>query len=158
MIEFTTGMALLVSSIYMVGSTPTNKIDVTKAATLSVADTSYSTTTKRAIISSKDVERYVRDQYIDDPILVDIARCESTFRQYDSNGEIIRGKVNNADVGVMQINEKYHGEKADELGLNIYTVEGNVAFAKYLYYKYGAEPWKSSSKCWSQSSILAINK
>ncbi len=158
MIEFTTGMALLVSSIYMVGGSPANKIDANKSATTTIGNTSYSTTTEKAIISSKDVEKYVREQYVDDPILVDIARCESTFRQYDSNGEIIRGKVNNADVGVMQINEKYHGEKADELGLNIYTVEGNVAFAKYLYNKYGAEPWKSSSKCWSQSSILAINK
>jgi hypothetical protein len=56
----------------------------------------------------------------------------------------------------MQINEKYHAEKAVELGINIYTLEGNVEFAKYLYDTFGSKPWKSSSKCWG-GAILAQN-
>ena len=158
MIEFTTGMALIVSSMYMVGSTPAYSANIAKAVATTSSEAVYSTTTDKVITSSKDVEKYVREQYVDEPILVDIARCESTFRQYDADGTIMRGKVNRADVGVMQINEKYHADKATELGINIYTVEGNVAYAKYLYDKYGAEPWSSSSKCWSQSDVLAINR
>ncbi len=153
-------MALIVSSMYMAGSAKQHTANINKISTTTSVEAAYSTTTDKVIptriSSSKDVEKYVRAQYIDDPILVDIARCESTFRQYGSNGGLMRGKVNSADVGVMQINEKYHADKAIELGLDIYTVEGNVAFAKYLYTKYGAEPWKSSSKCWAQSEVLAM--
>ena len=150
-------MALIVSSMYMAGNAPAQIVNNGNISTTTVQEAAYSTTTDKAIISSKDVEKYLREQYIDEPILVDIARCESTFRQFDAHGDIIRGKINKADVGVMQINEKYHADKAAELGLNIYTVEGNVAYAKYLYDKFGAEPWRSSSKCWSQSDTLAIN-
>ena len=156
MIEFTTGMALIVSSMYIAGGAPVHSDNADKfVSTSSSNEAVYSTTTEKRIITSKDVEKYVKEQYTDEPILVDIARCESTFRPVDTDGNIIRGKVNKADIGVMQINEAYHANKAAELGLNIYTTEGNVAFAKYLYGKYGAEPWSSSSKCWSQSTILA---
>lgn len=115
--------------------------------------TIYSTSTKS---TQKAVEAYLRNEFIDEPILVDIARCESSFRQFDSEGHVIRGKVNSGDVGVMQINEKYHAEDAVKLGLNIYTIEGNTAFAKHLYHKYGAQPWSASSKCWSRNTSADI--
>lgn len=102
------------------------------------------------------IEQYLREHYSDTPILIEIARCESTFKHYDKNGNLVRGKVNRDDVGVMQINEKYHLETAERLGYNIHTVEGNVAYAKYLYEKYGASPWSASSPCWSKT--LAKNK
>ena len=47
-------------------------------------------------------------------------------------------------------------DEAAKLGYNIYTVEGNVAFAKYLYNKYGSDPWSSSSKCWSDAALARI--
>ncbi len=50
-------------------------------------------------------EQYVRQYFKDIPIMVEIAKCESHFRQLDPDGDIHRGVVNNADVGVMQINE-----------------------------------------------------
>ena len=156
MIEFTTGMALIVSSMYMARNAPAQIVNNGNISTTTVQEAAYSTTTDKAIISSKDVEKYLREQYIDEPILVDIARCESTFRQFDAHGDIIRGKINKADVGVMQINEKYHADEAVRLGYNIYTVEGNVAFAKYLYEKYGSDPWSSSSKCWSDAQLARI--
>ena len=48
----------------------------------------------------------------------------------------------------MQINRYYHEEKANELGYNLEVIEGNMAYAKYLYEKEGSKPWLSSSKCW----------
>jgi len=45
-------------------------------------------------MDSKILESYVAKQYADEPILVDIARCESTFRQFDPNGNVMRGKAN----------------------------------------------------------------
>ena len=149
MIEVATGVVFLMSSLYGVGqanaAAATNVVPtVIEAASQAqnVASTSPAT--------NKGIEAYVKESYADEPILVDIARCESTFRQFGPDGKVIRGLVNNQDVGVMQINERYHAAEAAKMGIDIYTVEGNVAFAKHLYEKYGTDPWSSSEKCWGQ--------
>ncbi len=153
MIELTTGIAFLVSSLYGAGQAQAASVPVIAMASTTKEQSS---TTEARFIDSKVLESYVKEQYANEPVLVDIARCESTFRQFDQNGNIIRGKVNQADVGVMQINEKYHADEAAKLGFNIYTVEGNVAFAKYLYDKSGSDPWSSSSKCWSDAELARL--
>lgn len=99
------------------------------------------------------LEEYVREYYIDEPILAEIARCESTFRQLNKKGETLRGKVNSADVGVMQINLRYHEVSADKLQYDLMTLEGNLAYAKHLYDKEGTKPWASSSPCWKKKSV-----
>ena len=105
---------------------------------------------------NESAEKEVRAYFKDIPELIEVARCESDFEHTDSNGNIHRGIANRADVGVMQINEKYHADEAVRLGYNIYTVEGNVAFGRYLYNKYGSDPWSSSAPCWSEGSQIAI--
>jgi hypothetical protein len=57
---------------------------------------------------------------------------------------------------VMQINEKYHLETSRELGFNIHTLEGNMAYARYLYEKQGARPWLASSHCWANYRQVAV--
>lgn len=153
MIELTTGVMFLVTSLYGSGQTAS----VIDSSTVRTPIVQATTTEIRSLTSSKDIEAYVRSQFADTPLLVEIARCESTFRQFDENGNIIRGRVNKQDVGVMQINEKYHADEAVKLGYNIYTTEGNVAFGKYLFEKSGAQPWSSSSPCWGATSDLAKN-
>ncbi len=101
--------------------------------------------------ASNIVEDQVRSYYADTPILAEVARCESEFRQFNTNGSILRGKANADDVGVMQINEYYHAESAVRLGYNVYTLEGNLAFGKRLYEKYGTSPWSASAPCWKKS-------
>ncbi len=91
----------------------------------------------------------VEEYFKDEPLLVHIAFCESSFRQDGKNGEVLRGRAVSEDVGVMQINERYHGERAKKLGYDIHTLEGNMGYAKWLYEKEGARPWMSSSKCWT---------
>jgi hypothetical protein len=108
------------------------------------------------ITNSQKVKDFVGDYFADTPILAGIASCESHNRQYDSNGNVLRGEKNHYDVGVMQINELYHADDAKALGINIYTIDGNVAFAKVLYNKYGAKPWMSSSGCWAKYSETSI--
>lgn len=99
-------------------------------------------------LTSVSVEAYVRDYFKDTPILAEIAKCESTFRQFDKEGNVLTGRVNSADVGIMQINTFYHGDSAKKNGFDIYTIDGNLGFAKWLYGKYGDAPWVHSSKCW----------
>ena len=51
----------------------------------------------------------------------------------------------------MQINEYYHNQNSDKLGYDILTLEGNTAYARYLFEKYGVKPWISSAKCWNKT-------
>jgi hypothetical protein len=99
---------------------------------------------------SKNVKRFVEKYFADIPIMIDIARCESRNRQFTPSGAVIRGEVNTLDVGVMQINEYYHLEDSRKLGYDIHTIEGNTAYARYLYERQGAKPWMSSSPCWAK--------
>lgn len=98
--------------------------------------------------ASQSPQEYVADYFADEPIMIDIASCESHFHQYDSDGSVYRGTVNHGDVGVMQVNEYYHADIAKKLGLDLYTIQGNVAYARYLYEKEGTQPWVSSKPCW----------
>jgi hypothetical protein len=93
---------------------------------------------------------YVRDYYADKPILAEIAWCESRYRQLNKDGSIFRGKVNKSDIGVMQVNAYYHEEAATELGMDIYSLKGNLAYAEYLYDQEGTTPWNSSKPCWGK--------
>lgn len=152
MIELTTGMMFLMSSVYGAGSIPSNTANI-------VPNDASSTNKIPSIIASHDraaVEEYLKKNFADTPILVEIAKCESEFRQFHKNGDLLRGRVDNADVGVMQINERYHLETSKKLGFNIHTIEGNIAYAKYLYEKSGSKPWSASQPCWGKT-VVAMN-
>lgn len=101
------------------------------------------------------LEEYVRDYFENTPVLAEIAKCESHFRHLGTSGRVIRGEVTTEDVGVMQINEFYHEERAKMLGLDLHTLDGNLAYAKWLYRKEGTVPWSSSSRCWQKADTLA---
>ena len=77
---------------------------------------------------------------------------EGTGTHYDSNGDVIIGKMNKAeygvDIGKFQINEVFHSEAAEELGLDLYDEEDNAKYALQLYKEQGNKPWKASSTCW----------
>jgi hypothetical protein len=102
------------------------------------------------ITDSKNVEKFLKDYFADLPLLAKIGKCESQNRQYNSRGDVLRGKANVYDRGVMQINILYHQETAEKMGLDLNKIDDNVAYARYLYEKYGAKPWMSSSPCWSK--------
>ena len=135
-VELTTGI-LMLASVFS-GVSTTGKAGISSDSTSPSATQSIST------------ESYVREYFKDIPILAEVSRCESTFRQYGDNGKPLIGKVNKSDIGVMQINTYYHGESADKLGYDLTTIDGNLGYARYLYGKYGTDPWSSSSKCWKQ--------
>jgi len=109
--------------------------------------------------SSAHIKLITKEYFKNSPIVAEIARCESTYRQFNADGSVLRGKVNSADVGVMQINEKYHLKRSIELGIDIYTLEGNLAYGKYLFTKQGSQPWNASKPCWGRPSsvVVAVN-
>lgn len=156
MTELTTGVLFLMTSLYG-GQTNDQIANVAAASSVNHQETVESLKNSKDFTTNdpKIMEKYLRQIYANDPILVEIARCESNFRQFDEHGNVILGVANKADVGVMQINEKYHAETADKLGLDLHTVQGNVAYAKYLYEKEGTKPWSASEKCWSIGDTVA---
>ena len=123
------------------------------SAEVSTTTDTIATTTILALKDFKTLEAYVRAYYKNTPELAEIAGCESNFRQYDAKGAILKGTVDKDDIGIMQINKYYNGDNAEKLGYDIYTIEGNLAYAKVLYKKYGDDPWSSSEKCWKPELV-----
>ena len=104
---------------------------------------------------AQSVKEYVENYFSDIPVMIDIADCESRFRHFNRKGSVLRGEFTPLDVGVMQISEFYHKDTAAQLGLNLHSVEGNLAYARYLFEKEGTTPWLSSRKCWGRENHIA---
>jgi hypothetical protein len=104
----------------------------------------------------EETEVVVSKYFSDIPIMAEIAYCESRYRQYEPNGKLFRGIVNDSDVGIMQINEYYHLEDSRKLGIDVHTVEGNMEYARHLYNTQGVQPWKSSAPCWNEHNTFAL--
>jgi len=84
------------------------------------------------------------------PVLQRIAQCESHGQQFTMDGRVVRGRKNPQDMGLFQINTAVWGTKAEALGYNLHSREGNVQMARYLFAQYGSVPWQTSFRCWSR--------
>ena len=87
------------------------------------------------------VQDAVRFYFADIPIMIDIARCETGFRQYNPDGSALHD-ASGTYVGVFQISEKIHTPRAISMGYDIATIDGNLMYARYLYNSSGTNPWK----------------
>jgi peptidoglycan hydrolase-like protein with peptidoglycan-binding domain len=92
----------------------------------------------------------VQAYFSDIPVMIAIAKCESGPRQFESDGTPLLGGTGTM-VGVFQLDETIHTNKALALGFDITTLAGNMSYARYLYGVEGTEPWISSFPCWSSS-------
>lgn len=133
-----------------------SKQEIAKSQTVEIASSSQKTASS-TIPTNAGIEAKVRAYFSDIPVMAEVSRCESHFRQYDKSGETIRGRVNAKDVGVMQINERYHLKRAQKLGYDLYTVEGNLAYGRLLYEEQGTQPWSASSPCWGKTAAARAN-
>jgi hypothetical protein len=86
------------------------------------------------------------------PVLQRIAQCESWGQHWTRDGKVLRGQRNPHDIGLFQINAVVWTKKAEELGYDIRTREGNTHMARYIFENYGSVPWQASVKCWSRVS------
>lgn len=110
------------------------------------------------IFANTETEAQVRESFADIPIMIEIARCESKFTQFSESGAVLHGGMGGKMVGVFQVYGDVHAPFAQSLGMNIETLEGNLAYAKYLYEREGTTPWLSSSACWNKThNSLSMN-
>jgi hypothetical protein len=83
-----------------------------------------------------------------------ICACESAGSktkeptQYDTDGSVLRGKINKNDIGMCQINLIFHDKKAKEMGLDLFKEQDNIKYANWLFEKEGSTPWNWSKNCW----------
>jgi hypothetical protein len=84
------------------------------------------------------------------PVMHRIAQCESRGQHWTQEGRVVRGTQHAADIGLFQINTVVWGQKAQELGYDLRTREGNTHMARYLFEHYGSVPWQSSAACWNR--------
>jgi len=97
------------------------------------------------VFSSADVEAKIRQVFPGANVMIDIARCESGLKQYKENFNVVRGGLGGNYIGIFQLAES-HAENARNLGLDIYSVDGNIGYAKVLYDAQGTQPWVACTK------------
>lgn len=86
------------------------------------------------------IEMRVREYFSDTPVMIEIARCESNFRQFTDSGSVLEA---NGMIGVFQLYGDVHQTSAVALGFDINTLEGNIGYAKHLYQSSGTTPWRA---------------
>jgi len=96
-----------------------------------------------AATAPASVEDRVREYFADIPVMIEIARCESKFRQFTDSGSVLRGGASGQFVGIFQFMESIHSSAARSLGHDLATVDGNLAYARHLYTQQGTKPWAS---------------
>jgi hypothetical protein len=90
-----------------------------------------------------EVEAKVRASFPDMPDMITIASCESGFRQFNADGTPLRGGTGKNYIGIFQISESVHLETAKSMAYDIYSVDGNIAYARHLFFLRGNAPWIS---------------
>jgi ribonuclease D len=101
-----------------------------------------------------DTEAAVRQYFSDIPVMIQVARCESTFRHTLADGTVLKGAVDGRDTGVMQINTGFHAATAKSMGLDLTILHDNMAYARHLYETQGTSPWSASRSCWGNTLAL----
>lgn len=142
---------MFVSSVAPTQATSTD----TPSAPISTSTPKVVSVAKVETELKKTTEDIVREEFSDIPIMVEIAKCESQFTQFNKDGSVHRGRINPADVGAFQVNESYHLRESQKLNLDIHTVDGNLKYARHLYENEGVGPWSASAPCWGKRIVVA---
>lgn len=104
--------------------------------------------------SNAIVEDAVRFAFADIPVMIDIARCESRFRQFGPDGNALRGGTAGKYIGIFQIGEALHAARAASMGFDIYSIDGNMGYARYMYNNSGTNPWRACIPASATPSVV----
>jgi hypothetical protein len=128
-------------------------IEDVQAATPATIDATLATTTvaTTSALSPYESEKIVRAYFADVPAMIEIARCESNFRQFTDAGNVFRDASGDM-VGVFQFYEISHTVAAKTLGFDLATLDGNMKYARHLYEAQGTNPWRSCAP----SSVVPV--
>lgn len=116
------------------------------------------TTSANEIFTKAESEAKVRAYFKDIPVMIEIARCESEFRQYTDAGNVLRGGDSGGMIGVFQFFESIHAVPAKALGFDLATLDGNLGYAKHVHISEGTVPWNPAKDCWDVAPAKAVVK
>jgi hypothetical protein len=95
------------------------------------------------------IARFAGAENVSPFLVTAIAKCESGLRHFVGN-KVIRGHVNNLDIGLMQINLYWHEKEAKRLGYDLFDFVDNLRYGIYLIKTDGASRhYKASERCWA---------
>lgn len=117
----------------------TGDYSFTRTATSTEVASVHSTSTAEGVKLA--VERVFGENHY----MVGVAKCESELRQFKADGTVLMGGYKGRFVGVFQIGVFWEA-KAKSLGYDIYTTEGNIGFAHWLWTVEGPTQWECYSK------------
>ena len=123
---------------------------------VSAATSKTASTTE--FFTQAESEAKVRASFKDTPVMIEIARCESAFRQYTDGGNVLRGGASGGMVGIFQFFESIHAVPAKNLGFDITTLDGNLGYAKHVYTSEGTVPWNPAKACWDIAPAKTVTK
>lgn len=105
-------------------------------------------------------ETFLQERVVDYPYLklrkelIPVCSCESNGKpngiptHYEQDGiTVLRGKLNNDDIGMCQINLKWHKEVSIKMGLDLFKEEDNIIYANFLFDTRGFKDWGWSNHC-----------
>ena len=98
------------------------------------------------------VEAAVRAAFADAPDMIAVAKCESRYRQFASEGVPLRGGSGKGYIGIFQIGERLHSDAAKAKGYDIYAIDGNIGYARKMYEARGTVPWRECAPAASATS------
>ena len=159
------GQTLAFSLNAILSPMPTKSTIVAFVLTLSIIGptfTASAATTKTASTSEfftpAESEAKVRAYFKDIPVMIEIARCESKFRQFTDSGTVLRGGDSGGMIGVFQFFESIHSTPAKTLGFDLATLDGNLGYAKHVYTTEGTVPWNPAKACWDIAPAKTVTK
>lgn len=119
------------------------------ALVLAVAVVVIPTSSSLGSISELEPElpRPVVDPWSGYEELKQICTCESGLTHFNEDGTVLRGRVNNLDIGICQINLTHHGERMESLNLDPFSQEDNITYSKILFDESGSQHWYLSKGC-----------
>lgn len=80
-----------------------------------------------------------------------VIKCESAmYGTAVNHNRLPDGTIWSSDFGNWQINDYFHKEDMDKLGLNIYNEWDSLEYGFILFKQQGLAPWSASRACWSK--------
>lgn len=111
---------------------------------------------KEEVLDTPTILTYITDfseQYsVDEYLVRKIIQCESGFVKDAVHINKIDGIEWSRDYGLGQINDYYHKDTMELLGLDIHNPKDNLEFTFILLKNHGTQPYQASKNCWQQVS------
>lgn len=98
-----------------------------------------------------EITRLTKEYKVDEKVIKAIIKCESqnNSKAINSNKDS-KGKIWSIDYGAMQINNYFHFDTMNNLGLDYYDEYDSLEYGIRLYSIEGLKPWGASKQCWSK--------